>query len=84
MGFEDYTLVGMRLYCPNADEIIVDSATFPFGPDLMSQKNPTEALERIGGISPKKTNTDSSSDSERGRRRQNQSLDDDRKLDAPT
>ena len=70
IGFEDYTLVGMRLYCPIADEITVNSATFPSGPDLMS----------IGVISRKKSNTDSSSESERGRRRQKQSSDDDRRL----
>ena len=55
MGFEDYTLVGMRLYCPISDEIIVNSATFPSGPDLMSLQIPTEALERIGVISSKKS-----------------------------
>ena len=54
MGFEDYTLVGMRLYCPNADEIIVNSATFPSGPDLMGLQDPTAALEHIGVINRKK------------------------------
>ena len=50
MGFEDYTLVGMRLFCPNADEVFVNSATFPSGPDLMELKIPREAMERIGMI----------------------------------
>ena len=44
MGFEDYC---MRLFCPNADEIFVDSATFHSGPDLMELQIPREAVERI-------------------------------------
>ena len=51
MGFEDYTLAGVRLYCPNADEIFVNSATFPPDPDIMGLQSPKAALERIGVIS---------------------------------
>ena len=40
----------MRLFCPNADEIFVNSATFPSGPDLMELRIPRGAVERIGVI----------------------------------
>ena len=40
----------MRLICPNADEIFVNSATFPSGHDLMESQIPRGAMERIGVI----------------------------------
>ena len=33
MGFENDTVVGMRLYSPSTNNVIINSATFPPGPD---------------------------------------------------
>ena len=39
MGVENYTLVVIRLYSPNTNEVIINSATFPPGPKNQRHSN---------------------------------------------
>ena len=47
MGFEKYTLVDMRLYSPSNNRVIINSATFPPGPDSNGIQFPRALMERI-------------------------------------
>ena len=48
MGFEKYTLVDMRLFDTSTNDFIINSATFPPGPDYNGMQIPSELIERVG------------------------------------
>ena len=56
MGFEDFSLTGLRLFCPTTFQLFSHSAKFPGGPNLMHLQFPRSAMERIGVLKQQRIN----------------------------